>query len=450
MTGPIIALLIYGAAGLVAAGAIAMRLGRFLNFRTLLISNYVLVGNISGAIHLSSIEQGYRGFYDVLSGGNDVLTVSTVGTILGLVAICLGSLWRLPKRGEQNSTEPRLSSREWSLLSIAVPLIFLLALPALIRMRAIADASAATRILSVDQGEARYVFMSHWFVWAICLGAVLVINSRFCRPPLFVATVTIIALAISALSMSWSGGRSIVIVMCLPLLILVSPRLRGVRWVSALILISAAVVYLSQLTVERTAGVRITSSAWSWADWEWGRYSMLGFAQDFVGTNGYLYGETFAAAGANILLGLMRLIGIYIPNPEWRSMPDITGAAILGNGDTYVVAGLNAELYVNFGYAGILLGMLILGMLAAWVDNRFVASPSQISKFAWAYVGTLLVFHTLAGDANAVGCYLLYSGLPVVLLGVLAATIRTRGTRVTAASEATAVGPRRYLSRFGR
>ncbi len=155
---------------------------------------------------------------------------------------------------------------------------------------------------------------------------------------------------------------------------------------------------------------------------------MLGFADTYTTQGGFLHGETFVQALMNVTLGVVRLLGLYVPNPPLRSMPEITGQAILQSDQTHVVAGLNSELFINFGYAGIFVGMLLLGLFAGWVDRRFAKAENLIAQLGWAYLGSLVIFRTLAADANALASFLIYSGAPVLVMGVLAYLLRDRCT----------------------
>lgn len=427
MAVSIVGLTIFGIAGFGVAFWMARRVGRVLNFRSLLVANYVLVSLVSGIVHLLRLEPGSRGFFDVLTGDQAVLQASVMAAVLGLVPLTVGCLIGL--KNMPAASIPAMTGRDRIAVSLTTVVIAPLALLGLARMQQSAAASDSVRVLTVDQGEARYVFMSHWAVWLVTFIVVLLLSMRAFKGPFASLTVTFVGLALITLALAWTGGRSIIVVMCLPLLLICAPRFRRVFWVAGPAMVVAAVVYIVSLTAERTAGARTSSSLATWLDWEWGRFSMVGFAQMFVSQNGFLGGETFMAAISNVVLGMSRLAGIFVPNPDFRAMPQITGEYILGTGDSYVVAGLSSELYVNFGLAGVVVGLFLLGWAAALVDARFASSGSLVGMIFWAYLGSLIVFRTLAADANAIGSFFFYSGAPILLLCGLSWVLGRRTSR---------------------
>lgn len=402
----------------------ARRTGRVFNLRTLLLANYIVVSLVSGVVHLMSLRNVSRGFFDVLSGSADTLIVATLGSILGLVALVAGCMIGLPRsRASRNRVQLAMSRAERWVAVIVLAVILPLWLLGAYTIRNYAANIDSARITTFDGGLARYVFFSNWGVWVFTLGALLLISfPRFQRsiPASVVAGLAVVA---SAFSLSWNGGRSIVLVMTLPLFLVVWPTLRRIRWLLIPAAIAVGFSYLIAISTERSRGAASESSWLTWLDWEWGRYSMLGFAESYVSQFGFTGGETLFAAVTNVSLGLARLVGIPLSNPDLRSMPEITGQYILGSADTYVVGGLSSELYINFGYAGIAVGYLLLGLAVGFVDRRFAASQSVLVQLFWAYLGSLLILRTLAADANALGGYLLYSGLPVLVAALVAAAM---------------------------
>lgn len=423
----IFVLALYAAVGLLIAFAIARRVDRPLNFRTLLIVNYVLVMMVSGIVHLAGVEGQPRGFYDVLATNGDELMVSVLGSVLGLAAVCAGCLVRLPKRS--STAHPKMTTGDRWAIFIPMIIVAPLALTALQTMFSYVGDAETVRLIAVDQGYARFVFMSHWMVWVISFGALWLMSIRVLRSTFWQIVILGGAVVGIVYALSWTGGRSIALMMCLPLLLVAAYTVRKARWLAVPVVIVAGVTYVVSLTSARLQGTRQSSSLATWLDWEWGRFSMLGFAETRVHQEGFLMGETFYAGISNVLLGVLRLAGIPIMNPAAQSMPEITGRWILGNDQTYVVAGYTSELYINFGYVGIAVGLFILALVVGWVDRRFSTAGNLLTQFAWGYLGVLLIFRTLAADANALGSYLIYSGVPVLAVALLANLFRARAAR---------------------
>lgn len=389
----------------------------------MLVVNYILVIPISGIVHLLAIPNQPRGFFDLLTTNGSEISTATLGAITGLVFLCLGCLWRLPAASVMQ--HPVMGNGERWIAALSLVAIAPLALSGLITMLAYSAVADTVRVISIDQGLARYVFLSHWMAWVATICALLLMSFNPLRGRIWALMLVGGAVTITAASLAWTGGRSIIIVMALPVVLLAAHRFRGVRWLALPLSLVVAVLYFVNITQERLVGTRQSSSIATWIDWEWGRFSMIGFAEHRVMADGFLYGETFLAAFANVTLGLLRFAGIPVSNPDLRSMPEITGEFILGNTQTYVVAGYTSELYINFGFAGIAIGMFLLGWVSGVVDTKFAQSNSLLTQLFWAYLGVLLIFRTLAADANSLGSYLIYSGLPIAVMAAIAASLRS-------------------------
>ncbi|MEV5051570.1 hypothetical protein [Arthrobacter sp. LAR12-1-1.1] len=409
---------------------IIRRTGSILNFRSMLIINYVLVTQISGIIHLLEIPGASRGYFDLAASIEPHSLVNPVmGSTLGLTALCLACV-----RGLSNSAVPtrlREPKRSWitngerraawlfSLTMLPLTLFSIFQIQGYVR-----DIDTA-RVISVAEGYARYSFISGWFVWVVSFAAIALVSGRFGQSRLFVLIVAASSMIAIVLSLAWSGGRTVIIVMALPLLLVLLPKLNGVRWLALPAAVMAAVSYILSATEARaiSSGGQLAT----WLDWEWGRFSLMGLADAHVDEHGFLYGETFLAGITNVLFGALRLVGVGIPNPPLRMSMNITGEELLNSSSAiHIVPGLTAELYMNFGLIGIIIGYYSLGRITSWVDAQYDKAPGAILRLAFAYLGTLLVFRTVSADSGAIYGYLLYTGLPLIALGVYSGLVRRR------------------------
>jgi hypothetical protein len=442
---PILALAISGLLGVLAAFRIARRLGRLLNFRSLLIVNYVLVMQVSGIVHLLQIPDISRGYFDVATvSGQSTLGRATIGSILGLLAVSIACLQHLPsaRSGTSDSipTPPPLPST-WLLpaerqVLIAASLILLpVTLYASQRVRAFAAGADQARIITVDGGLARFSYLSGWLVWVISFLAIWLVGTRLGRSRPLTLTIASVSLVATVLSLAWNGGRSIVVVMALPLGLVLLPLLRGVRWVAVPAAIFAVAEYAVSVTrVRSTAQAYDTLTVASLLDWQWGRFSMLGFSVKYVEEHGTIDGETFGSALASIAAGLAHLLGIGTTAVAQRSSLEVIGQ-VLGTevgGVNYIVPGLTAEFYLNFGMVGIVVGCYLLGRITNWVDKRFSEASSPMVQLAFAYLGTLIVLRTITAESSATLTYVLYTGAPVLLAGWLSFRIRRRANDTVA------------------
>lgn len=405
--------------GVVLSLYVARKMGRFLNFRTLLLLNYVAVLGVSGLTHLSNEEVTQVGFYDV-RGLADLPTfnLAMIASLVGFVGLVTAVLRKIPRaRSSLIKTQIYdIPPVERKILSTAVIILLPITIYATLVIQQYAATLDQERIISIDNGYARYSYLSSWIVWAISFLAIRLLGSSFGKSRLASSAVVVCCVLSIVAALAWNGGRSIILVMILPLMLVVMPRLQGIRWVLLPIALVAAVQYLSVLSLQRSGGSDGIDLV-AWLDWQWGRFSMVGWAVDVVEGSGYLFGETFAYAYTNVIFGVARLIGLNLNNPDWSSSTSLTGQTLLGDPSlTYIVPGLTAELYLNFGILGVFIGMFLLGLTANWIDKRFIASPSVTMKLVYAYVGSLLVLRTLAADSGALPSYLIYTGLPLFLV----------------------------------
>lgn len=428
----LLALLALGTSALVGglvAHHIARRLGRALNFRSMLLINYILVNQVSGIVHLSQIQGASRGYFDATAVTDPaILETAIVSSTVGLVLLCVASLHGLPLPPDRGLTEPTAPwtlpterRAAWTLSAVLAPLTLF----SMLQIQQYVSDLDATRVISVAEGYARYSFISGWFVWVVALATIAAVSGKAGTSKLFVLVVAGAAMIAIVTSLAWSGGRSVIIVMALPLLLVLLPKLDGLKWLALPTAVAAATSYI--LSVTETRSIGSGSQLATWLDWEWGRFSLMGFAKQHVDAHGYLLGETFFAGILNVLFGAFRLIGIGIPNPPLRMSMNITGAELLNSSTAiHIVPGLNAELYMNFGILGVAVGYYFLGRLANWTDSKFVSSEGAILKLLYAYIGTLIVFRTISADSGSIYSYLLYTGFPLLAIAFVSRQWRKR------------------------
>ena len=421
MTLPLAALVFFTLAGCAVAVWIFKRTKRLLSFQFLVVVNYIAMNLLSGIVHVLDLGSR-RGFYDATRA----LEPHQLGQLViiqgvGLVGLCIGLLVTPPPvAASQGAALRRLSHFEKVLLPVAVAIVLPVALLAVLRIRDYASTLEVFggRIISVDGGMARYVFMSHWLVWAVSFAVIWFAYGSARRSPQAVLAVTAVGLAAIVTSLSLSGGRSIVLVFSLPLLLVMLPLLRSSRYFGAAFASVGAVAlffYVARLSTQRSAGSRRgAGNIGDWLDWEWGRFSMLGFGVDYVDQNGHLFGET-------LLTALGRVLSFFFTGSgDTRSAAEIAGSELFSSSSVrYLAPGLSFELYINLGILGVFGGYLVVGWACKAIDLRYARTNSVVSQLLFAYVGTLIVFRVLPSDPSALVQGLLYSGTPLVVVALL-------------------------------
>lgn len=418
---PIIGLAVSGLGGLIVALYIARRVGRLLNFRTLLILNYIVVINLSGIAHLSDVEDAPRGFYDLLATPSDAgMELATYATFIGLAALCVACLQKLPEKPapDVSLASPWLVREEKAFIWIMTLVMLPVSLWATLQIQSYVQTLNTDRVIALTDGLARFSYFSNWLAWSISFLTIAFVASGAGKSRFLVLVAAAGAVLGIAATMAWTGGRSVIVVMVLPIVLVLLPKLRGIRWIAIPAAIVAGASYMIAISDKRlasTGGFNLTT----WLDWEWGRFSMIGFANQYVSGQGHLFGETFLAGIVSVALGTFRLLGIYIPNPDLQTSTQVSGETLRSSSEViYIVPGLSAELYLNFGLVGIAVGYYLLGRITNWADRKFLEAPTVLIKLTFAYLGTLLVLRTVAADSGSILSYLMYTGFPLLVAAV--------------------------------
>lgn len=412
-----ILLSIAGLYGAMVAVRIAVILKRIANFRSIIIAMYLVVNVASGVAHLSRLEASNRGYYDLLAQPAGIL-VATLASVIGLVALCLGCMKGIRRAPQAVAPSPAILRKTAVPLFVVALAMLPLVASALAAIRTYAATLDTERIISLDGGLARLGFLSQWSTWVISFFFLAICATRIARSRLMLGILLLVSCALIVSSLSWTGGRAIAVMMCLPLVLAIWPILGKLRGVLALALSVGALAYSAFLIANRTANYASNNLGLvSAIDWQLGRFSMMGFADEFVSRNGYLLGETFLSGILSVPFGILKLLGLTDGIALPRTITEVTGDHLLGSSSvTFVVPGMSAELYINFGFLGIVLGYYLLGRLVSIVDDAYASTPDMSLKFGLAYVGVLLVFCTVSSQSGAIFSYGLFTGLPVAVL----------------------------------
>lgn len=410
--------------------AIKGRTGRLLSFRVALLTMTAVVVPVSGIVHVTGMSES-RGFYDLHDASNGDYSSGSLEALLATIAItivsCLVASRRLPEESAaigkltgSRKPDPGLDQRQLRFCSRAAIVLIPISAVSVLAMKAFAEETGSSRIVQVDGGMARYAFLSHWFAWGVAFLAIWLALGAFQNIPKAKVATVLVAVALIAWSLDWTGGRSIIAVLGLPIVLALLPQIRRYAKFALTTLVAAAVITMVSISRTRAEGYR-SSEAFSIPavlDWQWGRFSMLGFAAENVKTNGYMFGETVLSGVMSVPNGILTLIGVDL-FPQLRSSMEITGQEILGDpSQKYILPGLAGELYLNFGILGVIVLHYVLGRLANAADDKFRAADTELERLIYGYWGTLLVLSTVPAQSGAIFNYGLFSGLPIIVAWV--------------------------------
>lgn len=384
---------------------------------------YLVVNNFSGIVHILGFSQT-RGFVDLLGGPGGDYRAGIFGGVLvaslGAVTVSVASLMNLPPRREGTKAATyRLTAHEARISLFTAIVLIPASLPAVYFIQQYVATTEATRVISLDGGLARISFLAQWLTWGVgCLGLYLISRSDNSNPAKR-AWILGAAVALTVASLNWTGGRSIVVVMTLPMIVAVLPTLGRLKKWTVTLFALGAVLYVASVTTRRLEGFRTKDSADinAFIDWQWGRFSIDGFAQQYVSEHGILYGETIFYGLYYVPYGMLKLIGLGDILPMPRSSMEIMGAEIFSDPSlTYLLPGFVAEYYMNFGIIGVVIALAGLAWVVGKLDTAIYMQTSILRRYALSYVATVSIFCTVPAQSGSLPSYLLFTGLPVLFL----------------------------------
>lgn len=415
---------------LAISGAIShvRRTGRWLNFRTLTLINFAVVYPLSGVVHLLTPEMG-DGYFSLRAAQPDLILGLSILTLAATGALLIGLRFGTSKPPTTGSSQiPLVSRGEQVTLLCGAVLLVPIGLYASSQIRRYASLLDTSRIIGLPEGLARFSILSQWLVWAVCFLTLLLLSRVRSR----LSTLLVLVAAVVAIFgvFAWNGGRSVALVFALPLVLLFLPRLGRASWVVGLVAAFTLVQYAIALSEDRGLTTGSEVSFGQWIDWEWGRWSMLGFAELLSASGGLYWGETLVASALRASQGFWRLVGLPEVGQMGSTMSEIAGVSLVGRQDmTYIVPGIGSELILNFGPVGLIVGCLLIGLLVARVDIRFSRAATATTKLAWAYIGSLLVLRLLVSDTGALFSYIVLGAAPLLIASWFALSSRRRSLR---------------------
>lgn len=407
--------------GVVLLVHLITRTGRFLSFSVASVATYLLVYPVSGIAHLLQPLRGLRGYYDLAAEpGSAAIRISIV--YAGFFALAIPLTLRERRWPRVETVRPTLRSGMRGTLMLWGIVLTALALPALATIFAYSETVDSERIISLTGGLARVGFMSQWIAWGVSFVVVAIVMVRGRKP---VATATGIWVGVGAIviaaAFSWTGGRTVVVMMASPLIIALWPWIG--RQFRVLMIASLGVAFaifaVAQTQARTVAAAASDFDLWRLLDWEMGRYSMLGYAVDRVAQKGLLGGETLIEGALQVPLGIAKLLGLDITH-GLHGITYFTAVDLIGDTSFfYIVPGMAAEWYANFGIIGVIIAFALVGTATRWINARFVRSSDPLARLALGYGGILLIFCTFTAQSGSIFNYALFTGLPVLVMAWL-------------------------------
>lgn len=124
----------------------------------------------------------------------------------------------------------------------------------------------------------------------------------------------------------------------------------------------------------------------------------------------FLYGQSFTGA---FFAPVPRVL--WPDKPNVRIGPYVAQEVLDYDNRSGVPPGAIGELYMNFGWAGVFFGMMVLGMMTAWLHNRYrVSSDKRFSRPAYALMYLTIILFLFA-DFSLFVLYMIRYGLGIFL-----------------------------------
>lgn len=379
-------------------------------FRVVFFTVYVA----SAIVHLYDVGAPYRGFFDSYQGSIEVegwLNTCSASVIV----ICYMAFLLASNKINYYSCGAIGGLDQDRVLFIFGSIFFTLGVIGILKVAGTINLFEIERGRAVPPGLAKYIFMAQWLVWGITFLYAAILRSNLMGRLSPIATV--VALLLIVLSVLWMGGRSIIILVTLPTLFLCS--IYNTRSFKIILGLSAItfMIFIAALTVLRREGSEFEGGILQIVDWEYGRYSMVAYAIDFVSRNEVTYMHNYFDAMIKVILSPIYLLGLgasYVGDTQ-GSTTHLVGNDILGEfGSTYIVPGALPEAYINLSLPGVVLLGLTLGILIKYISNSMIVNKEQpVVYIFFSYLGAVFCFNFINSTFYALLNYIFFIGLPV-------------------------------------
>lgn len=417
------------ALALVFTALFLMRRDDGLHLRALMILNFGVTYIVSGFAHvleMSSSTGFYAGRPGAMQGDSTGVMIASLATPLGLcgLAIGLSVRWSRDRRQVPPSEQYSMAlSHRFLTLAIGTVLAGTASAAGMLVRRAVVSDAGGERIIGVDGGIARYAFLASWLPWGMTLFALALIQRRRgAAAETWNSVVLAGTIGSIAFASSWTGGRVDTILFSLPIVVVILPWLKRAGKPLLLLAVVGVVAIVRVQTIGRvgTYGFDI----WSLADWQWGRFSMVAWAGNYVEVHGIVTGETLQRGLLIVPLSILHLAGVPTPSAG-RSIVELSGISLLGSDQfIHIVPGMSAELYVNFSYVGIAVGYLILGLFCGFIADRYRRASTELTRVLWGYCAMLAIFQTVNAQSGALTPRIILTGAPLFVLVALERLMR--------------------------
>jgi uncharacterized membrane protein YoaK (UPF0700 family) len=276
------------------------------------------------------------------------------------------------------------------------------------------------RVISLSDGNARYAYLAVWGVWGVIfLGSAILEKLLLPQFGKFIVAGATIIVIFQLLN--WTGARLAPLIYAGTFII---GNLKHLKSAHRLLVPMGAVGYLAfaiLVTNRRKLGY---SGGQSFnfldiLDWEAGRFSMLGGSIWTADRNGYLYGDSFVFTWNLLTDGIQKLLNLpaQLEIGNTQSISQALGNGLLGSDKiNYIAPGILIEMFLNFGFLGMLIGAVLCIFLLNRIQFNYRNSRDNVSEMMYFYFGSSLILcFILSSSMSLLGSFV-FNPVPIYLL----------------------------------
>ena len=387
-------------------------------FAVIFLISFLTAFPVSGFIHL--LRPSTDGYFSLHQNGLQYLTTQAALMVLGL-SVCMTLYYTNLKMPVITKKVEGYSARSFpTLMMIASLPLIALGVFANQKLSDAIELQNFNRVISLSGGNARFAYLAVWGVWGVIfLGSAIL--EKFLLPQFgkFVVAGATVILIFQLLN--WTGARLAPLIYAGTFII---GNMRHLKSGRRLLVPMGAVGYLAfaiLVTNRRKLGY---SGGQSFSfldilDWEAGRFSILGGSIWTVDRNGYLFGDSFVFTWNLLTDGIQKLLNIpaLLEIGNTQSISQALGYGLLGSDKVnYIAPGILVEMFLNFGFLGMLLSVFICIFFLGRIQFHYQNSRDIITKMMNFYFGSSLISCCILSSSMSILGSFVFNPIPIYLL----------------------------------
>lgn len=385
---------------------------------------FLFIYPLSGLIHYFNLSNfGFYNFYSRSKGGHESIFLMASFTIfVAAISFKLGSVFFRKRFAYQSRTGSDLViNKKLFLLLGCLALVSFFGLIQLDSGKDLSEVVGAVERDGIASGSAKWFFLASWLpLYAIVANAIVLERKKVGLTFVFISSVLFVL--VTLLVTFRTGGRAMLIVYFVTFITAILSR-NWDRFKSIVTVLLFFVIFLVGLvTALRTDGDTDLGDGalqvfFEIGDWQAGRFSIIGAADEIVESTGF-FNNSFFCPPLRLLDLLVSPLGVTFGS-DCTDALGVLGEFFLGDRTfTGILAGLVSEFYMFGGLVAVFCGFLLVGFFVSFCENRIVYSGDSVDRLFWVFSLYLFAFISFSSTALNWIYYLATTGAPIVLLWI--------------------------------